>query len=177
MLDRPEDFVFFFHTASPFSQWHPADICVEFKRYNGNGAILSVKFKNAEQCMMWHKARIMKDTETAAKILLETDPRKVKGLGREIKGFNQELWDSVKYYTVLRVNYLKYSQNPLLLKALLDTGDKFLAEASPYDLIWGICLQEEEAKKVPYRDWPGQNLLGHILMEVRKTFQDSQISA
>ena len=174
MLDNPEDYVFFFHAENPFSHWHPSDICVEFGRYNGNAAILSVKFKNAEQCMMWHKARTMKDSATAAKILSETDPKKVKALGREIKGFNQELWDAVKYYTVLRVNYLKFSQNPSLLKQLLDTDEKFLAEASPYDKIWGIGLDEENAKLIAYRNWPGQNILGHVLMEVRQTLRDSR---
>ena len=64
-------------------------------------------------------------------------------------------------------NFLKFSQNPELSEILKSTGDKIIAEASPVDAIWGIGLSKHDAKQVPESEWPGQNLLGKALMEVR----------
>lgn len=50
-------------------------------------------------------------------------------------------------------------------KKLLETGTEVIAEAASYDRIWGIGLSATEAVKVS--QWPGQNLLGQILMEIR----------
>lgn len=46
-------------------------------------------------------------------------------------------------------------------------------EASPYDTIWGIGLDEEDAREIPIPEWKGQNLLGKILTEVRDEFLDN----
>ena len=50
----------------------------------------------------------------------------------------------------------KFRQNPVLRKALIDTGDAKLIESSPYDSYWG------EGK-----DKTGFNHLGTILERVR----------
>ena len=45
-------------------------------------------------------------------------------------------------------------------------GDNaIIAEASPYDKIWGIGLRSNPG--LTKKDWKGQNLLGQILMDVR----------
>ena len=59
-----------------------------------------------------------------------------------------------------------------LRKALLETEDAFLAEANPKDSIWGIGLDAETARQTNYYDWPGENFLGKILMEVRDELRD-----
>ena len=58
--------------------------------------------------------------------------------GREIKGFIPEIWDNHKVGIVWYGNYLKFSQHEDLKNRLLATGNRTMAEASPYDLIWGI---------------------------------------
>ena len=57
---------------------------------------------------------------------------------------------------------------------LLSTGDSILAEASPKDNIWGIALDAQAAAKIDSADWPGENLLGKILMEFREAFGGGQ---
>jgi hypothetical protein len=52
----------------------------------------------------------------------------------------------------------KFLQNPELKDALLDTKYAILIEASPYDKIWGIGLNEKDAK---------QNKPWKALMDVR----------
>lgn len=42
-----------------------------------------------------------------------------------------------------------------------------LAEASPYDRIWGIQLATDNPLAMDLRSWQGENLLGFALMETR----------
>lgn len=75
--------------------------------------------------------------------------------------------DEAKYSIVLNGNWRKFSQNRDLREFLLSTGDSVLAEASPYDGIWGIRLAADaEDARNPLK-WKGDNLLGFALMEVR----------
>ena len=60
-----------------------------------------------------------------------------------------------------------WRQNEDLKYKLLSTGDKLLAEASPYDKIWGIGLSGDEIVAWNTETWKGTNLLGKILMRVR----------
>lgn len=120
-----------------------------------------------EQYMMAHKAKLFGDQEICSQILSCSEPAQIKALGRKVSGFEQIVWDKVKYSIVLNGNWCKFSQNRNLREFLLSTGEAVLAEASPYDGIWGIrlCADALEAKD-PLK-WRGQNLLGFALMEVR----------
>lgn len=150
------NYIFFWRDKSPFSNWHPSEFKIDDR-----------KFANMEQYMMWSKAVLMNDLQTAEKIMSTNDPRSCKALGREVKNFNNNLWDKVKFEVVFLGCKAKFEQNENLKKALLDTGNKKICESSPYDRIWGIALNEEVAKKTPESEWPGQNLLGKVLMKVR----------
>jgi ribA/ribD-fused uncharacterized protein len=124
-------------------------------------------FYNAEQYMMLKKALLFGDVATAKIIAKEADPSQVKGLGRQIKNFDNGIWDANKYEIVKRGNFLKFNQNTHLKDALLSTGNKILVEASPKDQIWGIGLAENDADASIPENWNGLNLLGFALMEVR----------
>lgn len=50
---------------------------------------------------------------------------------------------------------------------LLDTGDTLLAECAFNDRIWAIGLTMQEANRLNFEKWCGQNLLGFALMQVR----------
>lgn len=74
-------------------------------------------------------------------------------------------------HIVVRGNMAKFTQNEELRAALLATGQKILAEASPYDRIWGIGFSpRDELAKQPEM-WEGENLLGQALMIVRDHIQ------
>ena len=126
-----------------------------------------VSYGSAEQFMMAEKARIFGDGETLEKILAAKLPRKIKALGREVKGFDGKKWDGVKFEVVVRGNMAKFSQNQALLSFLLGTGDAMLVEASPKDCIWGVGLKESDRDILDPAKWKGENLLGKALMEVR----------
>jgi ribA/ribD-fused uncharacterized protein len=61
----------------------------------------------------------------------------------------------------------KFSQNPELLNYLLETGDRILVEASPYDRIWGIGMEKHNPDSGNPMKWQGRNLLGFALTETR----------
>ena len=52
-------------------------------------------------------------------------------------------------------------------RILLATGEKTLVEASPYDQIWGIGLEESNPLAHDRNTWKGENLLGKALTAVK----------
>lgn len=146
-----------FFWSGPFSQWKRV-------RLERDG----VAFNTAEQAMMYGKAMLFRDDRIAQQILATNDARKQKALGRQVKGFDGAIWDAHKADIVRRANMAKFGQNKGLRRKLFQTGQRTLVEASPHDAIWGIGLDEATARTVPPADWPGQNLLGKILTEVRE---------
>jgi hypothetical protein len=93
----------------------------------------------------------------------------IKKLGRQIKGFDNNIWDKWKYKIVVNGNYYQFCYNisdNKMYHILLSTNNKILVEASKYDNIWGIGFSEKDALN-NINNW-GNNLLGKALMEVRK---------
>jgi hypothetical protein len=65
--------------------------------------------------------------------------------------------------------YLKFKisdKTEILCKELLATGESEIVEASKSDTVWGVGMSVKDARNHT-GDWPGQNLLGKALMEVR----------
>lgn len=152
---RNDKFVFFY--GGVFSQWYPSNFEI-----NGE------KYCTAEQYMMSKKADYFGDEEVRLKILATNNPSEQKALGRQVANFDKEAWDAVSRGYVYEANMAKFKQNPTLLQRLLDTEDKELVEASPYDKIWGIGLAIGDPKCLDKSQWRGTNWLGEILMKVRK---------
>lgn len=144
-------------TKSCFSQWYKADFWLDTEKYCC-----------MEQYMMSEKAKLFDDNEIYNKIMKSTEPNTIKSLGRKVKNFDEDMWNKVKYSIVLNGNYLKFSQNPSLMNFLIQTDDKILVEASPYDGIWGIQMSANDKRAENPFNWNGNNLLGFALTEVRE---------
>ena len=112
------------------------------------------------------KAFIMNDLTTMEKIMHADKPYQCKKLGRQVKNWNQEVWDQHTCDIMYDALYYKFSQNDDILQKLLSTGNSILAEASLRDRIWGIGLNITDAQSG--KNWRGQNLLGKTLMRVRE---------
>jgi len=110
----------------------------------------------------------MGDPACAQKILKQSDPKKIKALGRQVKNWNQELWDQNKVTIVTEGLRAKFEQNPILAEKLRATGQTTLVEAAHYDRIWGIGLRATHPDAKKPDQWLGQNLLGKCLMQVRQ---------
>jgi hypothetical protein len=155
----------FFWKARDFeSQWHPS-------QFISNDDENIREYSNAEQYMMAQKALLFGDIRIFNLILKTTEPRVIKNLGRQVKNFDNKVWDKHKYDIVVKCNQYKFSQNPSLQKLLIDTGNLILVEASPFDKVWGIGFDAETA--LDNIDKWGENLLGKALMEVRSKLKQS----
>jgi ribA/ribD-fused uncharacterized protein len=167
-----------------FCQWY---------RCNFHDTESGLDFTSAEQWMMWNKAKMADDKETMREIMKTTSPRKQKGLGREVKGFDPAEWDKIKFGVVVRGNMMKFTQGddrayfkfttgstdeeevpPKPLRdILMESGDKYLCEASRFDRVWGIGYSEAEAGQMARSKW-GENLLGRALCVVRDRLREEQ---
>jgi ribA/ribD-fused uncharacterized protein len=122
---------------------------------------------------MAEKARLFGNDEVRQRIVAAKHPAEAKKLGREVTGFDPQVWDEQKYALVQAGNYQKFRQYPNLKEHLLNTGSRVLVEASPVDAIWGIGLATDHPDAMQPAKWPGQNLLGFALMEVRDQLRHS----
>lgn len=71
-------------------------------------------------------------------------------------------------------NMAKFGQHPQLRDFLAGTGSRVLVEASPRDRVWGIGLAAGDERSGIPEHWPGLNLLGFALMEVRRQLSTSR---
>jgi len=143
-------------TKSCFSQWWQSAFIVDGKLY-----------KTAEHWMMEQKAILFGDDTIASKILSIDNPAEVKNLGRLVSNYDEKIWKENMEQIVVAGNFHKFSQNRNLQTFLLTTNHIILVEASPVDAIWGIGLAADHADIKNPTHWPGLNLLGFALMEVR----------
>lgn len=144
-------------SSSCFSQWWISDFVIE-----------EITYPSAEHFMMAEKARLFNDDEMLDKILNSSSPAQAKKFGRNVKGFNPELWDENKLDIVTRANMAKFSQNQEMKDFLINTNKRVIVEASPVDRIWGIGLAKDSTHAENPLKWRGENLLGFALMEVRE---------
>lgn len=151
------DYVFFWDGV--FSQWYKYDIEIDGVVYNC-----------AEQYMMAMKAKTFGDTASLTKIMKAKSPKEQKALGRQVANFDAAMWDCVAKNYVYKANLIKFSGD--LKQYLLDTGDRELVEASPYDKIWGIGMGVNHPDILDKSKWQGKNWLGECLMQARDTIND-----
>ena len=154
-----------FHNPSEengyLSNWYKSEFICKYTR-----------FTSAEQYMMYSKAVLFEDYKTANKILNNNNPGAIKALGREVRNFNQAVWDANKEGIMYDGLYCKFSQNYELGVKLLATGNDLIAECAVKDRIWGIGLSMTDPRRLDDRQWRGENLLGKILMSVRSELRD-----
>lgn len=183
---------FFWGMSSPYSNFHPS-LFVTYSFYEKK----DILFVCSEQAFMYYKAAFFNDKEMMQKILNPGDNslltefakgnvtreqilkdkslsyqwvgeiNKIKKLGRQVKNYSNS-WDNIRFSVMKNILVNKFKTFEMY-HYILEKG-KFV-EASPYDKIWGIGLSEIDAKDIPEQKWPGQNLLGKCLEEVRETLK------
>lgn len=115
-----------------------------------------VYFRNSEAAYQAGKARY----PLMRMLFANLKPGAAKRLGKKIP--IRADWDAVKADYMRRVVHAKFTQNPQLAWALVDTGDMPLEEGNFWhDNFFGNCYCPK------CRGIVGQNVLGKILMEER----------
>lgn len=138
------------------SQWWPARFVVDGTAY-----------RSAEHWMMARKARLFGDKDMAEQIVAAPNPSEAKKLGRQVRGFDEPMWNRERFELVVQGNMAKFGQHSDLRAYLLATGRSVLVEASPTDRVWGVGLGASNELATDPQRWRGENLLGFALMEAR----------
>ncbi len=108
----------------------------------------------------------------ADKILQSSDPKRHRYLGKQVKDFDKTAWQKHCMQFSFEANFAKFSQNGELKHLLLDTNESVLAEASPYDRVWGIGLSKDNPKIYDRKKWRGKNFAGESLLQVRAVLKN-----
>lgn len=150
------NFTCFFSKDDLFSNWHPCSFTMDGREFNCG-----------EQAMMFHKAILFGDQEIAAKIMRSSNPKEQKALGRQVRNYDEATWVDHRLDLMVKISVARFSQNEEMQRLLLSTHGTTLVEASPYDLVWGVGLSENDSRITDRSQWKGTNLLG-IALEVTR---------
>lgn len=144
------------------SNWYLSDFVVD-----------GIRFSSMEQYMMYKKAIMFKDSETAEQIMQTPDVGKIKSLGRSVRNYNESLWNGMRQIIIYNGLLEKFRQNKELADRLLSTDEDILAECTVQDKIWGIGRSMTDPARYNIDEWTGENLLGYSLMMVRNELRKS----
>lgn len=152
--------VYFFGYESPFLNFH-------YTKFEYRGHTVN----SSEQAFMLEKA-YMFDSTMIDIIANTTNPAQVKKLGRKVQNFDEKKWFDVNFEVMVRILIRKFA-NENIKQVLLNTGDKIIVEASPYDYLWGAGMGINNPDLLKNK-WIGQNRLGNALMVVRDFYKNNK---
>lgn len=125
-------------------------------------------FNHVEKFIMYGKAMAFQDEATAQKILETNSPYECKRFGKEVQGFDRTVWETRWAAKIVYVgNREKYRQNRGLGDMLKQTDPLILAEGS-WNKFWGTGFAKDDPRIGEVHKWPGANLAGNTLMQVRR---------
>lgn len=145
--------VFFLGHNDVFSNMYPVDIYVD-----------GMHLKSVEHLYVICKAISAHDRHKCLAILHEDSPYEVKKMGYGILGLDVQFWDFIKDKIMVCAMMAKFQQ-PGLRDLMLASGERELVEASP-NKVWGCGIHVNEITG-PVLEYPGNNLCGKCLMDVR----------
>ena len=89
--------------------------------YESKFIVDHVKFSSMEQFMMYQKAITFQDQTIAKEILQIKDSAKIKLMGRQVRNYNDHIWNGIRQIVVYEGLIAKFSQNEELKKQLKGT--------------------------------------------------------
>ncbi len=134
-----------------------------------------MEFINVNQWILYNKSLLFNDTKMAEHIMTLDVQDMVKYMrlyGAIENSSDRKLWNNHKKIIVREGNMLKFEQNDAARKELLSTGNKTIGFATEYDTEWGIGLSIYDKGKFDRRMWRGKNVLGKILIDIRKELNE-----
>jgi predicted NAD-dependent protein-ADP-ribosyltransferase YbiA (DUF1768 family) len=187
-----KEYHFFFHLKSPFSNFYPSKFTYKDITFISNEQFMmyckAKSFADEETAQNiienLNNVTIAKDFidgKLSSSDIVNNENlssqwntlmSSIKQEGRKVKNYDDNIWTAKRFKIVYFGARLKFSQNEDLMQSLINIGNKYFVEASPYDKIWGIGLSEFDAKKTPPEKWLGQNLLGKVLDKLKLEFKN-----
>ncbi len=108
----------------------------------------------------YFQAKKFLDKKDQEEIRKAKSPMLAARMGRDRKRALRRDWESVKVSVMRDALHAKFTQYDELRKLLIETGDAKLIEHTENDAYWGDG-----------GDGKGRNMLGQLLMQLRKTLQ------
>ena len=143
------------------------DVVKEFQgdyRFLSNFWFVDIEFDGEIYRTVEHAYQAAKtlDLREREQIRISPTPGSAKRRGRYVK--MRKDWDNIKIDIMLSLLRKKF-QDECLKKKLLATGNRILQEGNMWgDILWGVDLKSGK----------GKNMLGKLIMNVRKEIQDDE---
>uniref|UniRef100_A0A1I8B6R6 DUF1768 domain-containing protein n=1 Tax=Meloidogyne hapla TaxID=6305 RepID=A0A1I8B6R6_MELHA len=106
-------------------------------RFRVHFTLLGRTFSSIEQYFIWQKARFFGDLEIATEVMIIDNPLTIRRIGKRIRGYNQEEWNSVR-------------------NKLRATGDGLITQASASELHWSNGVSPKSARLKDPSQWEGE---------------------
>ena len=124
-------------------------------------------FNCSETAYQWKKALDMGHPDVAARILESRNGFEAKSVAKELDPKSVDMWKQTRGVSVMeKVLEAKFEHVVEFQDELLDSGNAYLAEVT-YNRFWAVGLSEEKAVKCKPEYFPGENVLGKLLMRLR----------
>ena len=131
-------------------------------------------FDSAEHAYLWRKAKSLGCDATADKIQSAKHAGEAKKIAiNELKSDDNTKWMEISLDVMAEIQETKADQCEPFRRALLESGTKVLAEATN-DSFWATGMSPYLTTNTKEEFWSGQNMLGEVQMNLRKTLLRQQ---
>jgi ribA/ribD-fused uncharacterized protein len=150
-----DNMIIFEDRINPLSLGYPTMILFEGK-----------VFHSAEHLILYFKAKAFDDSDACEKIA-KTGVKEARST--PIHRYNPNHWKKFEHRSVDIANQIKVKQCEEMRTALKQSGTKRIVYAAKHDQYFGCGLTINDDNVLFPQYWKGQNALGKILENIRKT--------
>ena len=130
-------------------------------------------FKSVEHAWFWKMASDLGKHELATQIKDAEHAGKAKYLSKEMEENTRIAWEDENMDVMKDLLVEKSKSCELFRNCLLENHEKFLGECTQ-NLRWGTGMSKWMTEHTNVRFWPGNNLLGRLLMSITEELLTSQ---
>lgn len=153
--DQGQDYLLFSGMDTPFSNWYKTPLMMD-----------GVSYVSVEQSYFHSKAILAHDPSRAAQIMTTNNPKRMRKIAADIN-LDKKEWESKDEEIMKRALRAKFQQNDDLKTILLETEGQTLVEGTRNPR-WGCGVSLYSKGSTDPSKWTGGNLLGKLLMELRR---------
>ena len=127
-------------------------------------------FSSSEHAYQWEKAIGVGDFDAECQIIEAQDGYAAKKISNSLDKDLVDLWRRSHAVTIMkRIVQAKFDSVEEFRKEMIDSAGMYLIEATT-DTYWGVGFLRDVAAYCRPQYWPGENVMGRILMEIRDTY-------
>ena len=130
------------------------------------------EFSTVEHAYTYEKAMQHNRSDIAASMLRSNNALEAKKESNKI--VTQKKWHDSRNDVMKELIKLKVEHNNEIESELLKTEDRILGEAVFGQDYWGVGLHKREAGNTNPDNWPGENSLGKLYMELRSNLMEKK---